>query len=167
MELDGEPAGCVWIDNCYIEQYGTHPTIKDLSQNCTALCVVEVSCRLPNFITHPPISVLIGSISNVAAALVRMKRNFRGIVTNLGLLADRPAPIPSIGAPIVLDPVPNRGWKPLLLTTHQVSSYKGFIEVLEYAASLSNHTHPFVPIFVDENIHKRCLKLLYGDKTQR
>ena len=23
---------CVWIDNCYIKQYGTHPTIQDQSQ---------------------------------------------------------------------------------------------------------------------------------------
>ena len=30
---------CVWIDNCYIKQYGTHPTIQDQSQNCIALCV--------------------------------------------------------------------------------------------------------------------------------
>ena len=65
------------------------------------------------------------------------------------------------------DPLPNPGWKPLLLSTSQVSSYKGLIEVLDYIASLSNHTHPSVPILVDENIHKRCLKLLYADRTQR
>ena len=39
--------------------------------------------------------------------------------------------------------------------------------MLDYIASLSNHTHPIVPILVDENIHKRCLKLLYSDRTQR
>ena len=106
--------------------------------------------------------MLIGSIGNVAAALVRLKRSFRGIATHLGLLTDTPAPIPSIRAPldIVRGSVPNRGWKPLLLTTHQVSSYKGLVEVLDYIASLSNHTHPIVPILVDWNIHKRCLKLL-------
>ena len=37
---------CVWIDNCYIKQYGTHPTIEDQSQNLTALCVVEIPCRI-------------------------------------------------------------------------------------------------------------------------
>ena len=160
---------CVWIDNCNIKQYGTHPTIQDQSQNCTALCVVEIPCRLPYFRGHPNIDVLIGSIGSVAAALVRMKRSFYGIMTDLGLLADRPAAIPSIRAPldIVRDPVLNPGWKPLLLSTHQVSSYKGMVEVLDYIASLSNHTHPIVPILVDENIHKRCLKLLYSDKTQR
>ena len=113
--------------------------------------------------------MLIGSIGSVAAALVRMKRSFHGIVTNLGLLADRPAAIRSIRAPldIVRDPLPNPGWKPLLLSTHQVSSYKGLVEVLDYIASPSNHTHPIVPILVDENIHKRCLKLLYSDRMQR
>ena len=106
--------------------------------------------------------MLIGSIGNVAAALVRMKRRFRGIVGDLGLFADRPSPIPSIRAPldIVRDPVPNPGWRALLLTTQQVSSYKGSIELLDYIASLSNHTHPIVPILVDDNIHKRCLNLL-------
>ena len=113
--------------------------------------------------------MLIGSISNVAAALVRMKRSFRGIVTGLGLRADRSAPIPSIRAPfdIARDPVPNPGWKPLLPTTHQVSSYKGLVEVLDYIASLSNHRHRIVPILVDENIHKRCLKFLYCDRMRR
>ena len=91
---------CVWIDNCYIKQYGTHPAIQDQSQNCTALCVVEIPCRLPYFRGHPNIVVLIGSIGSVAAALVRMKRSFHGIVTDLGLLADRPAAIPSIRAPL-------------------------------------------------------------------
>ena len=111
---------CVWIDNCYIKQYGNH--------RC--------------------------------AHRHRHRHRHR--------LADRPAPIPSITAlrDIVRDPVPNPGWKPLLLTTHQVSSYKGLVEVLDYIASLSNHTHPIVPILVDENIHKRCLKLLYCDTTQ-
>ena len=112
--------------------------------------------------------MLIGSIGSVAAALVRMKRSFHGILTDLGLLADRPAAIPSIRAPldIVRDPLPNPGWKPLLLSMHQLSSYKGLVEVFDYIASLSNHTQPIVPILVDENIHKRCLKLLYSDRTQ-
>ena len=160
---------CVWIDSCYVKQYETHPTIEDQSQNCTALCVVQIPCRLPYFRGHQNIGVLISSIGSVATALVRMKRSFHGIVTDLGLLADRPAAIPSIRAPldIVREPLPNPGWKPLLLSTHQVSSYKGLVEVLDYIASLSNHTHPIVPILVDEIIHKRCLKLLYSDRTQR
>ena len=89
---------CVWIDNCYIKQYGTHQTIRDQSQNCTALCVVQIPCRVPYFRGHPNVDVRIGSIGSVAAAFVRMKRSFHGIVTDLGLLADRPAAIPSIRA---------------------------------------------------------------------
>ena len=68
---------------------------------------------------------------------------------------------------IVRDPLPNPGWKPLLLSMYQVSSYKGLVEVLAYIASLSNHTQPIVPILVDENIHKRCLKFLYSDRMQQ
>ena len=118
---------------------------------------------------HPTIDVLIGSIGTVAAALVRTKRTFHGIVTDLGLLADRPPEKPSIRAllDIVRDPPPNPGWKPLLLSTHQVSSFKGLVEVSDDIASLSNHTHPIVPILVDQNIQKRCLNLLYSDRTQR
>ena len=99
---------CVWMDNCYIKHYVTHSTIQNWSQNCTAFCVVEIQCRLPYFRGHPTIDVLIGSIGTVAAALVRMKRSFHGIVTDLDLLADRPAAIPSIRAPlnIVRDPLP-------------------------------------------------------------
>ena len=156
---------CVWINNCGIKQYGTQSPIQDQSQNCTALYVVEIPCRLPYFRGHPNIDVLIGSISSVAAALVRMKRSFHGIVTDLGPLVDRRAAIPSIRAPldIVQDAVPNPGCKPLLLSTTQASSYMGLVDVLNYIASLSNHEHPTVPILVDQNIHKRCLKLLYCD----
>ena len=113
--------------------------------------------------------MLIDSIGSVAAALVRMKRSFHGIVADLGLLADRLAALPIIRAflDIVPDPVPTPGWKPLLPSTHQVSSYKGLVQVLDCIASLSNQTYPFVPNLVDENIHKRCLKLLYSDRTQR
>ena len=123
----------VWIDNYYLKQNGMHRTIQDESQNCIALCVVEIPFRLPYFTGHPTIDVFISSIGRVAAALVRMKPSFRGIVTNLGLLAARPTPIPSITAPldIVRDPIPNSGWKPLLLTTHQVSSYKSLLRVLD------------------------------------
>ena len=28
---------CVWTENCYIWQYGTHPRVQDQSENCTAL----------------------------------------------------------------------------------------------------------------------------------
>ena len=148
---------CVLIDNCYVKQYPTHPTIQDQLQNYTALWVVEILCRMPYVRGQPNIDVLIGCISSVAAALVRMKRSFYGIVTDLGLLAERPASIPSIRAPFVKmrDPLPNQGWKTLLLSTHQVSPYKGLVEVLNYIASLSSLTHPIVPILVDENIHKR------------
>ena len=154
---------CVWIDNCYIQQYVTHPTIQDQSQNCTALCVVEIPCRLLYFRGQPTIDVLIGGIGSLFAALVKVKWRFHRFVTDLGLLGDRPAALPSIRATldIVRDPLPNPGWKPLLLSTHQVSSDKG----LDYVASLSNHTHPIVPVLVDENIHKKCLKLLYCDRT--
>ena len=135
---------CVWIRNCYIKKYGTHATIQDESQNCTALCVVKILCRLPYFRGPPTIDVLMSSIGSVAAVLLRMRGSFRGIVTDLGLLVDGPAPSPSIRAPLdmVRDPVPNPGWKPLLLTTHQASSYKGLVEVLGYIASVSNHTGP-------------------------
>ena len=47
-----------------------------------------------------------------------------------------------------------------------MSSYRGLIEILEYATSLSQHCKPIVCILCDENIHKRCLKLLYSDRTQ-
>ena len=160
---------CVCMDNCYRKQYGMHPGIQDRSRNCAALCVLEMACRLPYFRGQPTIDVLIYSIGNVAAAQVRMKRSLGGIVTVLGLLADRPAQTTSFtpSLDIVRDQVPSSGWKAVLRTTHQVSLCKGLIELLDYSAWLSNHTHQIVPILVDENIYKRCLKLFYCDRTQR
>ena len=65
---------CLWLDTGYTKQYATHPSIQDQSQNCTALCVVGISCSLPYFRGHPTIDVLIGSNRNQAAVLVRLKR---------------------------------------------------------------------------------------------
>ena len=157
MALDENGHVCVWIDNCYINGYGKHLTIQDQSQNSTALCVAEIPCRLPYFRGQATIDVVIGSIGSVAAALVRVKRSFCEIVGDLGLFADRPSPIPSIRAPLhpVQNPVQNPGWRPLLLTTQQVPSYKGLIELLDYIASPSNHTHLILPILFDENIHRK------------
>ena len=117
---------------------------------------------MPYFVGHPTIDVFIRSIGNVDAALVKMKPSFCGIVRDVGLFAERTSPMPSIRAPLdtVRDPVPNPGRRPLLLTTHQISSYKDLIELLDYIAPLLNHTHPIVPILGDENIQKRCLKYL-------
>ena len=63
---------CVRIYNCYIKQYRTHSTTQDESQICTVPCVVEIPCGLPYFRGHPTIDVLIGNISNVAAAATEL-----------------------------------------------------------------------------------------------
>ena len=41
------PQVCIWIDNCFIKQYGTHPRIQDQPGNCRVICGVEIPCRLP------------------------------------------------------------------------------------------------------------------------
>ena len=36
---------CIWMDNSYNKQYGTHPTIQDQTQNCTALASLRFRAR--------------------------------------------------------------------------------------------------------------------------
>ena len=137
---------CLWIDNCYIRQYGFHPTVADQSQNCTAICVTEVPSRLPYFRGHLTLDTLIGGIQEGAFGLARMKRSFHGIVTDLRFLDDRPTTMHGIHASLDMfsHPTPSPGWKPLVLSTEQVGSHGGLIQLLDYGTTLSTHCHPIV-----------------------
>ena len=58
-------------------------------------------------------------------------------------------------------------WRSLLFGRRLGRSNCGLIEILEYATSLSQHCKPIVCILCDQNIHNRCVKSLYSDRTQR
>eukprot|EP00667_Euglena_gracilis_P015597 EG_transcript_16241 len=58
-------------------------------------------------------------------------------------------------------------WRPLSLTEQVVSANLDLLLVLQTARSLQHLTRRQTPLLVDENIHYRCLRLLYSASASR
>ena len=58
-------------------------------------------------------------------------------------------------------------WRPFALSKEKVSGGVGLLNLLHFAKDVAQQTNRVLPLFVDENIHYRILKLLYGAKNQR
>ena len=103
-------------------------------------------CPVPYYTGHPSLRALIANIGPMAASLVRMKGSFHRIVVGLALFADRPTPIQGMCATLELlhDPIVGLGYQLLLLSTQQVGSYRGLIEIMENATLLWYHCKPII-----------------------
>ena len=58
-------------------------------------------------------------------------------------------------------------WRPFALSKEKVTSGVGLVNLLHFAKDTAQQTNRVLPLLVDENIHYRILKLLYGAKNQR
>ena len=160
---------CVlWIDNWYRAQYTTHPDESDRSQNCTAIAVLQLKQRPTYSAGHPAIEDLAAGITTVARALQQFERRIPHTLRDMGY------GVPDTGnvrAPLdvrrdtrtVQAPV----WRPFALSKEKVTGGVGLLNVLEIAKDTAPRTNRVLPLLVDENIHYRILKVLYGAKNKR
>ena len=58
-------------------------------------------------------------------------------------------------------------WRPFALSKEKVTGGVGLFNLLHFAKDVAQQTNRVLPLLVDENIHYRILKLLYGAKNQR
>ena len=58
-------------------------------------------------------------------------------------------------------------WRPFALSKEKVTGGVGLLNLLHFAKDVAQQTNRVLPLLVDENIHYRILKLLYGAKNQR
>ena len=58
-------------------------------------------------------------------------------------------------------------WPPLALSKEKVTGGVGVLNLLHFAKDTAQQTNRVLPLLVDENIHYRILKFLYGAKNQR
>ena len=56
---------------------------------------------------------------------------------------------------------------PFALSEERVTSGVGLLNLLQFAKDTAQQTNSVLPLLVDENIHYRIVKLLYGAKNQR
>ena len=58
-------------------------------------------------------------------------------------------------------------WRPFALSKEKVTGGVGLLNLLHFAKDVAQQTNRVLPLLVEENIHYRILKLLYGAKNQR
>ena len=58
-------------------------------------------------------------------------------------------------------------WGPFALSKEKVTGGVALLNLLHFAKDVAQQTNRVLPLLVDENIHYRILKLLYGAKNQR
>ena len=58
-------------------------------------------------------------------------------------------------------------WRPFALSKEKVTAGVGLLNLLQFAEDTAQQTNRVLPLLVDENIHYRILKFLYGAKNQQ
>ena len=163
---------CVlWIDNWYRAQYTTHPDETDWSQKCTAMSELQLKQRPTYWAGHPAIEDLAARITNVARTLQQRQRRITQTLRDIGYADGCVPDIRNVRAPLnvrrettaVQEPV----WHLFDLSKEKVTCGVGLLNLLQFAKDTAQQTSTVLPLLVDENIHYRILKLLYGAKNQR
>ena len=163
---------CVlWIDIWYRAQYTTHPDESDRSQNCTAMAVLHLKQRPTYWAGHPAIEDLAAPKTTVARALQQRERRIPQTLRDMGYADGCVPDTGNVRAPLdvrrdartVQAPV----WRPFALSKEKVTGGVGLLNLLHFANDVAQQTNRVLPLLVDENIHYRILKLLYGAKNQR
>ena len=163
---------CVlWIDNWYRAQYTTHPDESDRSQTCTAMAVLQLKQRPTYWAGHPAIEDLAARITTVARVLQQRERRISQTLCDMGYADGCVPDTGNVRAPLyvrrdartVQAPV----WHPFALSKEKVTGGVGLSNLLHFAKDVAQQTNRVLLLLVDENIHYRILKLLYGAKNQR
>ena len=161
----------LWIDNWYQAQYTTHPDKSDRSQNCTAMAVLQLIQRPTHWAGHPAIEDLAARITTVARALQQRERRMPQTLRDMRYVDECVPDTGNVTAPLdvrrdartVQAPV----WRLFALSKEKVTGGVGLLNFLHFAKYAAQQTNRVLPLLVDENIHYRILKLLYGAKNKR
>ena len=164
---------CVlWMDNWYRAQYTTHPDESDWSQDCSAMALLQLK-RTPTYgAGHPAIEEdLAARITTVGRALQQRERRIPHTLRDMGYADGCVPDTRNVRAPLdvrrdtrtVRAPL----WRPLALSQEKVTGCVGLLHLLHFAKDTAQQTNRVLPLLVDENIHYRILKFLYGARNQR
>eukprot|EP00667_Euglena_gracilis_P006934 EG_transcript_6996 len=115
---------------------------------------------------HPELSDLIGNVEVVASSCCTASPLLHQAV---GRIRRMQLTETSIRVPLDVARTDMRSlqWRPLSLTEQVVSANLDLLLVLQTARSLQHLTRRQTPLLVDENIHYRCLRLLYSASASR
>ena len=162
----------VWVDNWAWMRWGTDPSNPSYSQNVTVLAVLVMddlqertvrtrAVSFPTFPGHPELSSLVRHVpwaaGLCAASVTTMHRVVRGM--NATDINPRNIRVP---LDVRRTDIRSLGWRPLSLTTENVSANIDLLGILQSVLEVQRRTGRHLPLLVDENIHYRTLRLLYA-----
>ena len=159
------------IDNSYWAQYKAHPDESDRSQDYTAMAVLQLKQRPTYREEDPAIEDLAARITTAALPLQQRERRISQTLRAMGyadgcvLYARNVRAQLDVGRDTTLVQAPV--WRPFALSKEKVTGGVGLLNLLQFANDTAQQTNRVLPLLVDENIHFRILKLLYGAKHQR
>jgi hypothetical protein len=161
----------LWMDNHYLERYGTTPGAVSLPQNVTAMAVFVAdrhagprrtrSVHWPGFPGHLEVTALIEAIprlvDDLAQALPAFIRRVRGTAALDLRRADVRVPLD-----VPRGRRPRMQWLPYNVSELQVGSNDDLVLLLLDVVDLQEHSGHSLPLLLDENIHYRVARMLYG-----
>ena len=120
---------------------------------------------------HSAIEYLAARITMVARALQQRERRIPQTLCDMGYAAGCVSDTRNLRAPLdvrtdrtdVQAPV----WRSFALSKEKVTCGVGHLNLLQFAKDTAQHTNRVLPLLVDEKVHYKILKLLYGAKNQR
>ena len=162
----------LWLDNWYWEVYQADPQFPNVSQNVSAWAVLVVdnqtgsrlttrSLRFPEWGGHSTVLQLFREVDSLAANLVQT-------VPELGRRLDRMDQCgitrQQIRVPLDVQrpQVRSLQWQPWALSQLTVSSNLDLLKLMQEARFLQVTSTHTLPLLVDENVHYRLARFLYG-----
>jgi hypothetical protein len=167
----------LWMDNLYLERFGTTPGGVVLSQNVTAMAVLVVdrqvtgprgtrSVHWPGFPGHPEVTALVQALPQLVDDLERELPAFIHAVRDTAAL-DLDRTELRVPLDVQRGRRPRLRWAPYDVNQLQVGSNEDLVRLLHDAVDLQQHSGHSLPLLVDENIHYRVARMLYGSPYKR
>jgi hypothetical protein len=162
------------MDNWYRESYSTEPDDQVRSLNVTVIALLPMvpfdssdtraalrSAQFPEWPGHVQLGLLVTRVDSVAAEVCRMMAGLQQVARQM-LRSWPTRDQVRVPLDVVRPAVRSLPWHPWMLSEFTVSSNHELLRVLESAQALQSRSRLVMPLLVDENIHYRLLRLLYG-----
>ena len=134
------------------------------------MAVLQLKQRPTYWAGHPAIEDLAARITTVARALQERERTIPQTLRDMGHVDGCVPDTRKVRAPLDVRrdarTVQAPSWRPFVLSKEKVTGCVGLLHLLHFAKDTAQRTNRVLPLMVDENIHYRILKLLYGAKNQ-
>ena len=163
----------LWVDNWYLERYGTNPARPVTSQDVTAMGVLLLSStadtpaqatrshRLRPFPGHVPLLTLTIRVPGVAGEVETALSQLVHRVADLVATALQAAWI-RVPLDVVRPRRESLQWRSLTLSENRVSANRELLEVLLDIRGFQAHTRLDAPLLVDEKVHYAISRLMYS-----